>query len=220
MSQLLLARHGQASFGAQDYDVLSDLGRSQARWLGEHLAAAGVRPVRALAGTLRRQRETAALALEAMGLPELEIETHPGFDEYDAEAVLAAWRRANPDEPLPTDRRGHFRALARALADWQAGRIDGAESFAAFEARVAEAMSRALAAAAEGGPVLAVSSGGVIGQAVRAALSAPAEAMIRLHMQVRNASLTRFFAGREAPWLGSFNETPHLDLRPGAVTWS
>ena len=41
MGQLLLVRHGQASFGADDYDVLSPTGWEQGRRLGAHLAAAG-----------------------------------------------------------------------------------------------------------------------------------------------------------------------------------
>ena len=44
MSQVLLVRHGQASWGSDDYDVLSDLGERQSRMLGEALAARGVVP--------------------------------------------------------------------------------------------------------------------------------------------------------------------------------
>jgi broad specificity phosphatase PhoE len=36
MGQLLLVRHGQASFGADDYDQLSDLGQKQSIRLGEY----------------------------------------------------------------------------------------------------------------------------------------------------------------------------------------
>jgi len=38
MSLVYLVRHAQASFGAQDYDRLSELGRQQARWLGGYFA--------------------------------------------------------------------------------------------------------------------------------------------------------------------------------------
>ena len=44
MGVVLLVRHGQASFGADDYDVLSETGWTQSRLLGEHLAARGVVP--------------------------------------------------------------------------------------------------------------------------------------------------------------------------------
>ena len=63
MIEITLIRHGQANTGARseaDYDRLSDLGRQQALWLGEHLHATGGFD-RVVSGTLSRQEETAAL---------------------------------------------------------------------------------------------------------------------------------------------------------------
>ncbi|HCT4576619.1 TPA: histidine phosphatase family protein, partial [Pseudomonas aeruginosa] len=37
MGSIYLIRHGQASFGADDYDVLSPTGIRQAEILGDHL---------------------------------------------------------------------------------------------------------------------------------------------------------------------------------------
>jgi len=85
MPTVLLVRHGQASFGAADYDLLSDLGRRQAEIVAVALAERGYRPSRLVAGTLRRQRETAA-AFAAVGAPEPEIE--PRWDEFDLDQVL------------------------------------------------------------------------------------------------------------------------------------
>src|SRR5919112_809761 len=65
MPIVLLVRHGQASFGAEDYDRLSDRGRVQAEATGRWLAARGLRRPVAVHGTLRRQRDTALLALAA-----------------------------------------------------------------------------------------------------------------------------------------------------------
>ena len=50
MSSILLVRHGQASFGAADYDNLSDVGHEQSRVLGAALAARGVSPDVVVAG--------------------------------------------------------------------------------------------------------------------------------------------------------------------------
>ncbi len=44
MGLLLLVRHGQASWGADDYDVLSETGWEQARLLGQALGARGIIP--------------------------------------------------------------------------------------------------------------------------------------------------------------------------------
>ena len=47
MSTILLVRHGQASFGAADYDNLSPTGHEQSRVLGAALAARGITARRA-----------------------------------------------------------------------------------------------------------------------------------------------------------------------------
>ncbi len=44
VSRILLVRHGQASWGADDYDQLSPLGDEQSRVLGAALAARGITP--------------------------------------------------------------------------------------------------------------------------------------------------------------------------------
>ena len=83
MSLIYLVRHGQASFGAEDYDRLSELGQRQSRWLGEYFAERGLRFSRVLTGTLARQRDTATAILAAMDQA-IEPIVHPGFDEYPA----------------------------------------------------------------------------------------------------------------------------------------
>ena len=68
MSVLYLVRHGQASFGTDDYDRLSDLGKEQSRITGRFLAAQGIEPDRIVHGEMLRQRQTAEGLLEGMGL--------------------------------------------------------------------------------------------------------------------------------------------------------
>lgn len=57
---LLLVRHGQASFGKNDYDNLSERGHEQAFLLGQSLAQRGIRPERIVCGTMKRHRQTVA----------------------------------------------------------------------------------------------------------------------------------------------------------------
>ncbi|MFT6774768.1 MAG: broad specificity phosphatase PhoE [Paracoccaceae bacterium] len=223
MTEILLIRHGQASFGAANYDALSDHGRQQARWLGEHFAALGVRPSRVITGSLSRQIDTAAEIRIGMGDAAQdwpEREEHAGFNEYDAELMAANWRGGGP-APAHADRRDHFRDLTKALAAWQRAEVEAEESWAAFEARTSAAMAE-VSRLVEGatGPVLVATSGGVIGELIRKAVGAPPASWIKVHMQVRNGGYSRIMAGRGGLSLASFNETPHLDLRPGAVTYS
>ncbi|MDE2077727.1 MAG: histidine phosphatase family protein, partial [Burkholderiales bacterium] len=68
MGAIYLIRHGQASFGASNYDQLSELGHQQARVLGEALLPRLARVDAAVTGTLQRHQATASSCLEAMGL--------------------------------------------------------------------------------------------------------------------------------------------------------
>ena len=54
MGVLYLIRHGQASFGTDDYDRLSDLGHEQSRLAGRHLGGQGVHPIRIVHGQIGR----------------------------------------------------------------------------------------------------------------------------------------------------------------------
>ena len=56
MGVVLLVRHGQASFGAADYDNLSPTGHEQSRVLGAALAARGISADVVVAGEMKRYR--------------------------------------------------------------------------------------------------------------------------------------------------------------------
>ena len=60
MGTLYLVRHGQASFGADDYDMLSAMGHQQSARLGEYFKFKGIAFDAALTGTLKRQIQTYA----------------------------------------------------------------------------------------------------------------------------------------------------------------
>lgn len=86
MPVIYLIRHAQASFGDGSYDVLSERGEHQSALLGTALSERGVRCSRAVAGTLRRQRDTALRSAPALD-GRLEIDGR--WDEYDTAEVLA-----------------------------------------------------------------------------------------------------------------------------------
>ena len=59
MAQFYLVRHGQASFGTDNYDRLSELGHQQARWLGEYFAERDMGFDALVSGDLVRHRPRA-----------------------------------------------------------------------------------------------------------------------------------------------------------------
>ena len=91
MGTLRLVRHGQASYGAANYDVLSPLGVRQAEAVGAAWAARRA-PVSAIyVGTMQRQLDTARhlRAAAAAGHPLPEPVVLPGLAEYPAFELLA-----------------------------------------------------------------------------------------------------------------------------------
>ena len=82
MATIYVIRHGQASFGSDDYDNLSELGHRQAQVTGRYLQAQGIVFDAVYSGDLRRQRQTAegALAAQPAGVPH---HVDPRFNEID-----------------------------------------------------------------------------------------------------------------------------------------
>ncbi|MDO7868103.1 histidine phosphatase family protein [Nocardioides jiangxiensis] len=230
MSVILLVRHGQASFGAADYDALSAAGHEQARVLGRDLAARGVVPDRIVRGELRRHRETAEGILEGLGSAggSLPVTVDAGWDEFDFDHVL---RVHTPSEEsrsvmaavgeLPPERqRAVFQAFfEEATARWTGGSADHeyAESFPAFTARVVGALERA--ARATSGTTLVVSSGGPIGLATSHLLAGDASLWPQLNRVAVNTAVTKVISGRSGLHLSSFNTHAHLEHDKALLTY-
>lgn len=209
MGVVILVRHGQASFGADDYDVLSESGWEQGRRLGEWFAAQGIEPTVVIRGGMRRHRETA----EAAGW--VEAVTDPAWDEFDHLAVVAAYPDVPPGE---LDRRAFQRAFEQATARWTGGGFDEeyVEPWPAFRDRVMAGLQRAQEQAGPGGTVVVVSSGGPIAAAAAALLDPDADdagfarLWARLNTVTVNASYSRVVVGSTGSRLLTFNEHPHL----------
>jgi len=220
MAEVLLVRHAQASFGADDYDKLSALGWRQSRWLGEHFGERGIAFDRVVRGSLRRHAQTLAGIEEGMGAP-LAAAEDERLNEYQADALLRA--HTGKDEfQKEGDRREHFRLLRQALYAWTDGdlRIESQLRFGAFRDRVLGALAEIRAADAK--RVLVVSSGGPISTILAEVLGMPWRGVVDLNLQTRNTGITELQTGSRRIHCVSFNNVPHLDRpdRPEAITYA
>ena len=221
MGSLYLVRHGQASFGAADYDQLSPLGQRQSRRLGEWFHERGMRFDAVLTGTLRRHAQTMAAIDEGLQARHAALAL-PGLNEYDGEALV----RAIQPQPIPAaadaePQRQHFRLLRQGLRQWMAGTTQpaGMPSHAAFVAGVVQALDH-LRRHHAGGTVLLVSSGGPIATAIGHVLGLNAEAIIELNLHIRNSAVSEFKVGVQRHSLITFNTLPHLDGDPSSVSYA
>lgn len=221
MGVVLLVRHGQASFGAEDYDVLSETGWEQSRRLGRWLSERDVRPDLIVRGDLKRHRDTVeGMRSGAAWVSQAEVDA--GWNEFDHLGVVAALRRSRADLPEDheLDRREFQQAFELATERWTGGGSDAdyPETYAGFRSRVAASLVRASAAAGPGGVVAVVSSGGPIA-AVCATLVDPAgedpttfaRLWGRFNTVCVNTAVTRVVVGSTGARLLTFNEHPHLD---------
>jgi broad specificity phosphatase PhoE len=213
MGTLYLVRHGQASFGAADYDALSELGHRQSLRLGQYWRERGIGFDAVITGTLRRHRETWDGIAEGLGLSQREVLPWPGLNEYDSAAVIATIHPAKLAKPdTPELYRHHFRLLREGLAAWMQGRAvpAGMPSYIDFLAGVTTALDH-VRERHHGAKVLVVSSGGPISTAVGHVLRTPPETTIELNLRLRNTSVTEFAFTPKRHMLVTYNTLPHLD---------
>lgn len=217
MGQLLLVRHGQASWDGDDYDVLSDVGHRQGALLGAALAARGIRPDLIVSGGMRRHRETVENIVAGGGYGDVAVETDAGWDEYDHVSMLAQVPTTFAGErPTPAE----FQAWMEQATDrWIRGEHadDYHEPFAEFTARVDAALRRAVGGAH--GTTLVVTSGGPISWATASLLGGGAALWSRLNVVCVNSGVTKLVTGRRGVTLVSFNEHTHLEGEPDLLSY-
>jgi broad specificity phosphatase PhoE len=209
MSVVLLVRHGQASWGTDDYDRLSPLGEEQGR---------GLRPDVVVHGSLLRQRQTARFLVQAATWGS-EPSVHAGWDEFDHDQVLHRTPHAAATSSDPADFQAWFEA---ATERWVGGEFDTEydESFPSFGERVAATLRELTQDLPRSGVAVVVTSGGPISATVAALLGGDAGVFRRLSPVVVNTSVTKLVVGRRGTSLVSFNDHSHLEAAgPGLLTY-
>jgi broad specificity phosphatase PhoE len=210
LSVLLLVRHGQASWGAADYDRLSPLGEQQSRVLGAALAGRGVRPDLLVRGSMRRHRQTATAAVVGAGW-EGEVVEDGGWDEFDhLSTVRGAVEFAEVPDESYDERVRRFEAT---IDRWACGEHDEEyhESFPAFRHRVEEALRRTLSRLEPKQTAIVFTSGGPVSWVAASLADGGVPAWSRLSKVVVNSSVTKVLDGRRGASLISFNDHSHLE---------
>ncbi len=228
MSRILLVRHGQASWGKKDYDVLSDLGTRQATIAGESLRDRGVHPDVVVVGALRRQQLTATGLIEAAGW-DINAEIDPGWDEYDHMAIITAHKPAYRSMTvMRADLARTFRPyrafmlmFEKAMVRWAEGEhdTDYPEPFTTFSHRVEEGLERVMSRLGPSETAVVCSSAGAITWALTTVLDGDLELWGRLQRVMVNGSVSTVTVDTAGPLLLTFNDHSHLETAgPGLIT--
>lgn len=218
-------RHGQASFGASNYDQLSELGKQQSQWLGEYFRARDYQFEHVWRGDLQRHAQTAAgIVAHLPGACGQSV--CAGFNEFDFASICQAYLQHQPQHQPQTgaSRQDYYRLLKRAMLAWSQDQLSSehlSESWSDFRQRVQQSLNTIMQQH-EQGPILLVSSGGVIAMMMSLALNLEAHQVVELNLQIRNSSVSHFHFNQQHIRLSSFNTVGHLDQpdRLGAITYS
>ncbi|WP_262058783.1 histidine phosphatase family protein [Streptomyces sp. STR69] len=199
---ILFVRHGKASLGAADYDVLSDTGEFQSELLGTELSRRGVSPARILTGRLNRQQQTARCTLRASRWS-TSVEVDEAWNEFDHEDVAAAHREVDTPDAEPLD---------RAIPRWSSGLHDHeyTEPFPAFTKRVDDALRTLAAELGSGETAVVFTSAGVIGWVAASLLGGGEPQWSALNRVAVNSGVTKVVVGGRGCTLVTFNEHSHL----------
>jgi len=225
MSELLMIRHGQASFGEKDYDCLSPIGIRQAKLLAQHILHTKQSFDSMYCGTMVRQKSTARELTECFSKSGFTVpDTHVSsdFDEYDSFSV---WDSQIPlmlkEDPALSvtidkahrDRKSFQRIFERVMLRWVSGNYDqkGVSTWADFKKRVIKGVSEIMETQGSGRKIIVFTSGGPVSAVVQYALGLSDEKTIELSWQVINSSVTRLKYSSNGIMLSCFNDISHIE---------
>lgn len=208
MGAIYLVRHGQASFGASDYDALSSRGFEQSTVVGAELLRRNVSFSQIRSGTLARQRDTAATALKVLAT-DVPVVEDPRWNEYDHVDIARHHAGGAPQE----DSRAYQGVLDAALTAWTSAGAEGpcAETWPAFVARCRSALEDLVASLGKGEHALVFTSGGVIATLCGLLIGTPEAGLLKFNRVTVNGGITKLVSGRGGVTMLSFNEHPHFE---------
>lgn len=229
MGEIHLIRHGQASFGAQNYDRLSPTGIEQSRRLGTWWRENGVVFDAIYSGERERQKDTALLALEERGDADAgaRLTVDPAFNELDADRLLQhALPRVILREPqlaemlpdLQAHRDAFRRVFERIVDEWVSGAWQdaGIGTWEAFADRVRGGLAVVARRHGPGRRIAVFTSGGPITALLQRLGNAGAG---RLDWDIANTSITRIAYDEAGTFtLKETRVLPHLAPGSGLVT--
>jgi broad specificity phosphatase PhoE len=217
MARLFLVRHAQASFGAENYDKLSELGLKQSTYIPAHFSDDPKVSRVLYRGDMLRHKETADYSFTGMA-PII----HAGLNEFDHMNVLTVYQPdinnkekmmeivMNQKDPKQFVEDEFRNAILRWMKE--EGTTSYNETFQDFKIRVTNAIQDIISAARreKQKEVIAVTSGGVISLYMALLMDMPIERMIEMNQHIANTSVTSLLFNDKKTTLSYYNNFSHL----------
>jgi broad specificity phosphatase PhoE len=222
MASIYLIRHGQASFGQENYDQLSDLGQRQATRLGSVLAQRLPVFDAVCLGTMQRHRQTAECCLSGFGqqLDQINPVYDAGWNEYDHQNILACFRPEFHNAASMQDylgqqvdpKRAFEEGFNDAMDRWISGEFeDYTETWQSFTARVHQALENTLVRYPDASNIAIFTSGGPISLVCQHLLGVAPEKIMTMNWTLLNCGVSKLVATGSRLFVASLNEHSHFE---------
>lgn len=222
MASIYLIRHGQASFGSDNYDQLSPVGQRQADVTGQFLAEVGLDIHAAVAGSLSRQQETGTRVLAGLGDP-CELQTDDRFNEIDNDEQVKSLLPAlvEKSEALAeivsrglSSSKDYQKVIDAVFNAWVSPDCPdcGITPWPVYRDGVQAALNHIMESVGAGKNTAVFTSGGTIATAVGLIVGVDHTGFYQFYEPVMNCSITRFIYSRSRVSLSNFNDAAHLQL--------
>ena len=222
MATIYLFRHGQASFGAADYDKLSPLGERQATLLGHYLRDCDITLDAAYSGDLLRQRETAQLALASQP-GEVPHHIDARFNEVKndehLEYLLPELLKSNPRlrqlvEGGLRSSKDYQTVIAAVFTLWVSPHCEDSRipSWADYSGSVAAALETVMAEQGSGKTVGIFTCGVTIATLVAQVLGLAGHQTYQFYEPIFNCSVSQVFYSGNRTSLSYFNDRSWLQM--------
>lgn len=228
MANIYLVRHGQASFGAENYDQLSELGMRQCALLGQWMRQTGQQVDRLILGAMQRHQQSAMAFWEGYGSPahlqQANWQLESGLNEFDHLQMVQLSRPelgssaqlmqflAEQKQP----RQVFEQVFSEALVRWMSGSFDReyAESWCAFQTRIHHAMLKLVpddSAMKQAQNAIVFTSGGPISVACQKLLAIPDSNLMSMMSVLVNSGVSKLMVRDGRLSLASINNVAHLE---------
>lgn len=222
MATIYIVRHGQASFGAENYDQLSDLGRRQAVVVGEYFRDTGIGFDAVYSGDLSRQRETARLVIASQP-SEVPHHIDPRFNEIQNDEQLKYLVpdvvKAHPGVKALVDKglkssKDYQKVIDAVFNYWVSPACNDTriQSWAEFSGNARQAVADVMQQQGGGKTIGIFTSGGTLATIVAQVLGLGGEGTYQLYEPVFNCSVTQLFYSRGKISLSYFNDCSFLQV--------
>jgi broad specificity phosphatase PhoE len=228
MSTIHIIRHGQASFGAQNYDQLSPIGYEQAAILGNHIKQLNLEIQDVVIGKMKRHAQTAEGSLAKTSFSNLPI-VDGLWNEYNHVEILSRYRPEYADIDfikneilqLPQPMVAFQKIFEAAMKRWTSGNFSSEyeESWEEMKDRTLIGLNKIKERLEPNKDVLVYTSAGTISALLSKLLNLSVEEAFKIQWKIPNCSISSIKIEENNILVKGIHESHFFETHPHLLTY-